>query len=577
MSKLATLFFCSLFLSGTAVVKAQPCPPASQLTVEQLLQQIMGAAGSGGGTMDLGAMPDIPPGAIAGLQCALDGIGNVTENVRLGLLMDDVAIIAADLWADEPKILSALPGFDGIIGLDGGTEAALAGGATFVTDEQREELCGPGFEGPASSAVPFAVGNTYTCENPIDAMDGFPICFSWPVLPSSINNTYLLYKRSDGEQFNPNCISNTPNFQYNERHCVVIFDYFLNRKLPDEEGYLYMSEIEIVGPLMLVGPDGPVSMEGTTFTNPRNQSAYDSGPVFVGARLVPLHDDGEGLPASFVTTYSTETNIPNSGSVIYESEGLPMNQLYRLRTYYSGGMTPDGLTGLSPDMFDRYFALDFSTGQTLATSKMGMMIDGTNTTVSVLGLADTGIYLEEGYTPCYLDDRDNYIDIIMHVDGDPTVLETTLTSFTAFSQQPGLYNPGGPGPFPFEGVRYVAPAPQQTFPIDVDLNRAREVTYCIHQDGTVSTDIETCTSWIEAAEMEQFENGQLFPEQVNMLLNQLRGMLASGGGTGAPVTDDAPASDDALATEAPEVDPSTATTATFLGAVAASFVVVLLF
>lgn len=192
--------------------------------------------------------------------------------------------------------------------------------------------------------------------------------------------------------------------------------------------------------------------------------------------------------------------------------------MYRLRTYYSGGMTPDGLTGLTPTMFDRYFSLNFSTGQTLSQSKVGLVLDGTNTTVTVLGLADTGLYLEEGYNPCYTDDRDNYIDIVLHVTGDAMVLETLLSSFTAFSQQPGLYNPGGPGPFPFSSVRYVAPAAEQTFPIDVDLNRVREVTYCVHQDGTTSNDIDICNSWLADMEMKQTEQGQIFASQVNMIL-----------------------------------------------------------
>ena len=103
------------------------------------------------------------------------------------------------------------------------------------------------------------------------------------------------------------------------------------------------------------------------------------------------------------------------------------------------------------------------TGQVLSRSNSPLTINGTATVVTVLGLADVGIRIAEGYTPFYADDRDNYIDIIMHVLGDATVLESTLINVTAFSQQPGLYNPGGPGPFPFANVTYVAPAPEQTF------------------------------------------------------------------------------------------------------------------
>jgi hypothetical protein len=296
----------------------------------------------------------------------------------------------------------------------------------------RETFCGsPNLTRPVTSAVAYAVGNIYNCESSIDADDGFPICFS-------VKREYLLYKRSDGVEFNPKCISSIPNFEHNERHCLVIFDDFINRKNPDEDGYLYMTELEIVGPIELVGPDGPVSLQGMTHTNPRNQSAFVSGPVFVGARMVPLHNDGESLSTSYYNLFGGGSVFPNQGSILYGSDGLPSNELFRLRLYYSGGMTPDGLTGLTPAMFDRYFAINLSTGQVLSSSNSQLTINGTSTVVIVLGLADVGISIAEGYTPCYADDRDNYIDVIMHVVGDATVLESTLTNFTAFSQQPGL-------------------------------------------------------------------------------------------------------------------------------------------
>lgn len=277
------------------------------------IQTITQNATGGGGLAGVLAPGNLPPGSANALQCLLSAQGippaalrallnscrQVSDNVQIGALWDDEAIIAADLWAPNPLILSALPGFDGIIGLAGDEESAIEGGAAFITEEQREGLCGPSAEGPVTSAIAPWVGNVYNCQTAPDQHDGFPICFSWPVLPSSIDRNFFLYKRSDGVEFTPNCISAIPNFQYNERHCVVVFDQFQNRLLPNEDGYLYMAELEIIGPLMLVGPDGPVSMEGTTWTNPLDQTAYASGPLFIGSRLVPMHDDGEGMPDSF--------------------------------------------------------------------------------------------------------------------------------------------------------------------------------------------------------------------------------------------------------------------------------------
>lgn len=251
------------------------------------------------------------------------------------------------------------------------------------------------------------------------------------------------------------------------------------------------------------------------------------GPFFIGARLVPLHNDGDSSPRIFAMAFGDI--FPNDGLAIYANDPAtapPLDELYRLRVHYTGGMTPDGLTGLTPDMFERYFVLLFSTGQELSSANETMTIEGTGTTVTVLGLAECGKYQAEGYTPCYADDRDNYIDIIMQVTGDANVLNSALTSFRAFSEQPGLYNPGGPGPFPFETVRYVAPALEQTFPIDVDLDRVREVTYCVNNDGSESTSITTCTEWFQANQLMKIEQGQIFPEQLPSIVGVLRTMLS---------------------------------------------------
>ena len=59
-----------------------------------------------------------------------------------------------------------------------------------------------------------------------------------------------------GLTFNPYCISSWPNVEFNERHCIIIFDDFLNRMYPNETGRLGMKSLAIVGDLMLVGPNG---------------------------------------------------------------------------------------------------------------------------------------------------------------------------------------------------------------------------------------------------------------------------------------------------------------------------------
>ena len=80
-----------------------------------------GLGGAGGGSLAGALAAGVLPAPIATalvnfLTCAV--ISANGTGIQLGLLFEDNAIIAADLWDEEPKILSGSPGFDGIVGLD---------------------------------------------------------------------------------------------------------------------------------------------------------------------------------------------------------------------------------------------------------------------------------------------------------------------------------------------------------------------------------------------------------------------------------------------------------------------------
>ena len=98
----------------------------------------------------------------------------------------------------------------------------------------------------------------------------------------------------------------------------------------------------------------------------------------------------------------------------------------------------------------------------------------------VVGLSDLGEAEdpEDGvyYDDCYQEDRDNYIDIILAGD------ETAARSVT-FVEIPSLeggyrafYNPGGPGPKPFQDVRYTAPGPPDLEPVVIALDDPMRVS-----------------------------------------------------------------------------------------------------
>ena len=442
-------------------------------------------------------------------------------------LSDADAIIAADLFSSRLEILSASVGFEGSIGVDTAagvgsnatlTEAdALALGLAWDSVYEALDACPVTLEDISGltrfgGQLAMATMLVWDCDRTPVAFDGFPVCFSWPVLPCSIQREHLLYRRSDGKEFHPSCISTIPNDEFNEHHCLVIFDDFINRALPGEDGRLGMESLEIVGDLLFVGPGGRlVSGRGLKRTAPPEETPYDlakGGPVFVGARLSPLTNDGEGSAIRGTANNSgvdlfvkRETSSPNLQA---DSE---LEQYFRLRLFYSGGMTPDGITELRPDQFSEYFSLQFpgdgANAIAIGEANVPTVVtgrSGTQARVTVLGLADLGLLQEEGYDLCYSEDTDNYIDITLLVEGDVNTLDGV--SVVAFANGNGLYNPGGPGPTPFGGVRYSAPAPaNQVVNVLFDPDNVHATTFCLKESGSgivASYTVEECEAWKNA-------------------------------------------------------------------------------
>jgi len=419
---------------------------------------------------------------------------------------DADCILGADIFTPNLEILSAAVGFDGSIGVGPTEEDAVQHDLAWDYDRANLDICpitgADNNPGTASSAIPKAVVVQYDCAAIPNAHDGFPICFSWPVLPCSIQREHILYERSDGSAFHPNCISSVPNEEFNERHCLVMFDDFINRQLPGEPNRLAMDRIDIVGDLLFVSPRGEiVSGKGLSRIAPPDETPYLSGPVFVGARLSPLDSVGEGNADTIVGRALARGN---SGIDLYVDAKTGANNtedLHRLRLFYSGGMTIDGLNALRPDLFGDYFVLQFGSGDTIEEDNVTTEIANSGTAVTVMGMADLGPKQEEGYDICYDEDRDNYIDIILSVDGDDLSVLDDI-SVLAFTGGKSLYNPGGPGPTPFDGVRYTAPAPSnQVVPVLVDLDNQHQTTFCLKEDDGDGNDVvwsrnvQECEQW----------------------------------------------------------------------------------
>jgi len=403
-------------------------------------------------------------------------------------------VIESDMFTDEPKILSGDVGFEGIIGIPDTThgDAVRGSGAGWVDAKCRDNDGHGDGRCHTSALSPTTAQMLFNCNGSPDHMDGYPICFSWPIRPGSLNHEVIEITMIDGTTRTPMCYSDNPNLELNERHCVVFFGDFFNREDPSSPDHYDVDYITVPegSTLELIGPDGPVSAVGIKYNLDRESSSYSGGaPYFTAAKLNPgawsVGDGGaDDLQLLFGFKY------PNDGTVNYGDEVT-----HTIRLFYSGGMTPNGVRSLMPWEYDDYFTLVLNDGQEINERNTPVTSEGTS--VTVLGLADLGGKIDEqDGTPdlCYQTDYDNYIDVSLKINGDPNVIK----SLKYFHKGAGLFNPGGPGDNPDYKKgdtfgAYSGEGKPGEIDISFDLDNSRKVTWCSDMDGnTLSLDPQVC-------------------------------------------------------------------------------------
>ncbi len=392
------------------------------------------------------------------------------------LLKQDV-LINADYYSDTPEILGASLGFTHILGVPGLT-------GTTSTDQALARHAGGSWETLSSSSASSASLRAYTSDASVDGIatnygypvrytDGFPIEFSWPVLPSTVAGSDFRVVLNTGQVITPLAASITPNLEYNERSTVVILGYFGNRIAPGQPGAIYPVKLEVADtptPLKLVGPGGVVvSAAGLTYGDGSTpMTAYNpgSGPQLVAAKLSVMSNLGESAPAPF------SGSLPNDGVALYG----PAAQ-YRLRVFTSGGFSPDGVTSVLPTDFSKFFRLETvdANGVVRWLTQTGVAYQLPTGTIKVVGLADLGP-AQPSYDDSYVEDHDNQIDIILS--GDEAAIATIkAVQIPASGSYSPFYNPGGPGNNPTPGVTYSQPGPSETQPVINALTNPMTVTY----------------------------------------------------------------------------------------------------
>lgn len=378
-------------------------------------------------------------------------------------------LVSADYWGDEPMILSAGMGFDNIIGLPEVTEATVreAGGSWYgsVTCTNGDEPLTIAY---TSTSASDGVARFFKGYSEYD--DGLPIVFSWPVATETVDLTDFQFTLNTGEIVFPNSIGMWPNWELNERNTVVAFGDFGNRGLSSEDDAVFPVRLDIVEdetPLLLIGPGGQefiaVGLSWETDATP-----YDSGPKLVGAKLNFVGDEAFGEGG--LTLAQVIGMMPNDEFSLYDEAD------FRIRVLTTGGFSPDGVTGLQPTMYEDFFRVHVTgaDGETVLLEEVGVDYEVSGGTLRVVGLSDLGqkenpdkgIY----YDGCYAEDRDNYIDIILVGDEEAARNVTYVEIPGLEGGYSAFYNPGGPGPEPFEGVRYTAPGPADLEPVIIALD-----------------------------------------------------------------------------------------------------------
>ncbi|MBP9742284.1 MAG: hypothetical protein KBD37_02900 [Burkholderiales bacterium] len=380
----------------------------------------------------------------------------------LSLTLWEDIIINADLWSDQPEIMSAGYGFEGIEGVfEGESYVIAAGGAWEIVTTSN-----PPYTALTSAKTPYDVSIAWGY--PTYLADAIPVVFSWPVLPSTVDRVDFAITLNTGEIVTPYVASISPNLEYNERSCVVIFGEFGNRLAPGTPGAIYPTKVSIVKKLKLLGPNGLVSAVGLT-KDSTNAYIANGGPTLVAAKLSKMSIIGEGVGEHNAFT----ADYPNNG-VAYYGES---NAQYRLRIYTTGGFSSDGVAGTQPIDFQKFFQLQVTDQDGTVTwlTTPNYTYSFTQGNIEIVGLADLGV-AGESLNDAYTEDSDNYIDIVLKGDESAMRLITGVKIPAANGYLP-FYNPGGPGNNPTPGVTYTSPGPSQIQSVMMAIDDPKTVTY----------------------------------------------------------------------------------------------------
>ena len=389
----------------------------------------------------------------------------------------------ADLYANEAKFFTGNFGFDGYMGVPGlvGSNAQQAAAAYNVAWQSVDPSLNPTIRALTSGVA--VLGISALTGVYLQLQDTMPLVFSYPVLPTTLDPDGSDFEvvLNDGSIAAPVVASLAPNLEHNERQTILLIGDFGNRIEPGSNDSRYPVSVRVVNdntPLQLLSAQGPVDAVGLEIAS-QNPYVAGNGPKIVAAKLNYYSPLGEGGPAAVGATFTN-----NDGADLYGEAAQ-----YRLRLYTSAGFSPDGIASLLPGNFSQYFILEAqsSDGSVVQITSAGQSYTiGQDGSLKVIGLAD----LASSGTPendAYVEDKDNYYDIILEGDLDAISRLTSVRMPSGDGYQ-AVYNPGGPGNAPdapgAAAGPFTVPSQDHTVPITLDLDGAMTSTY-VEIDGPV--------------------------------------------------------------------------------------------
>ncbi len=391
-------------------------------------------------------------------------------------------VIRSDIYGGinkKPRILEASSGFRGIIGIPGllgpnGITLASEAGAGIVADLVNRDPAAPLRNiTSAGSVIGVQAGGFSNSAATETFMDAMPIEFSHPVLPSTVLAQNFRIHLNTGEVVTPLYVAQNPNNDLNERQTVVAYGYFGNRLPSSDPNSLYPVLFEVVNsdtPLQLITPKGLVNGSGLSHSSSNPYDPYN-GPTLAGAKLSRLSLAGDYPSPAFANS------VANHGVEYY---GTAAN-LYRLRLFTSAGFSPDGVSGLNPQDFSRFFQLTATgrDGKSLTISESNQTIKVQGGTLKVKGIADLGTGLSADPSYAYQEDHDNQFDVIIKASNPKAIrsLEAVVLPDPRNGTHSPIYNPGGPGTAPLPNYNYTQPSGGQTLAIERALQDPATVSY----------------------------------------------------------------------------------------------------